>query len=132
MFFVGCKKDNASKPQLTFKSVNTNVVYINQSLQITFGFTDPAGSADSLLVQYIVPDCAQSSVDYGLAIPSYPSTTGETGDILATFGYNTGTNQLEFPQCSTNDTGYFRFVLKDKEGHTSDTVNTPTIVVIHN
>jgi hypothetical protein len=97
----------------------------------TLGFTDPSASIDSIFMQCVIPNCPNSCFRDSDALPALTLVPGQSGDITITYGYNTtGFHQVKNPQCFTNDTGYFRFELKNTAGRLSDTVNSPTIVIV--
>ena len=88
-------------------------------------FTDAEGDlTDSIFVQEVVPDCANSNRDALYPLPAFPTTKNQKGDINVTFGYNDVS-----PQCQKNDTAVFRFVLRDKAHHASDTVSSPPVIL---
>lgn len=130
----GCsKKKFGSTPTLKFKSVNTTNLAAGQLLQFTLGFTDAEGDlSDSIFVEQIVPNCAASAFSSGYALPSFPASKNQDGDIVVTFGYNAGSGYSNIaPQCQQNDTATFRFALKDKAMHVSDTVSSPKIILYY-
>lgn len=132
LLFVSCKKDNSTPATLTYKSVSTTVLFTGQQMVFTLGFTDPSASIDSIFMQCVIPDCANSCFRDSDALPPLTLVPGQSGDITITYGYaNTAVyHKLKDPQCLINDTGYFRFELKNAAGRLSDTVNSPTIVIV--
>ncbi len=131
---AGCsKKKFSSTPTLKFKSVNTTNLVAGQLLQFTLSFTDAEGDlTDSIYVDQIVPNCAASSVPSKFAIPPFPASKNQDGDIIVTFGYNAGQQYTNIaPQCQQNDTAVFRFALKDQAKHVSDTVSSPKIILYY-
>jgi len=124
---TGCKKNKfQSTPSLKFKSVSTTVLPPNQGIQFKLSFTDAEGDLnDSIFIQKIAANCATSNFDDYYEIPSFPTSSNEQGDILVTFRYIDVT-----PRCQQNDTAVFRFAIKDKANHVSDTVSTPPIIII--
>ncbi len=132
--FTGCKKDKfGSKPTLKFKSVNTTVLSQHQLIQFTLSFSDAEGDLnDSMFVQKIEPTCFNSNNEGTYIIPDFPESTNQKGDLIVTFGNNPN-NPAYFnmsAQCQRNDTAVFRFVIKDKSNHVSDTVSSPPIIII--
>ena len=108
----GCsKKKYGSTPTLKFKSVNTTNLATGQLLQFTLSFTDAEGDlTDSIYVEEIAPNCANSSFATQYSLPSFPASKNQAGDILVTFGYNAGSAYTNIaPQCQKNDTAVFRF-----------------------
>lgn len=132
---TGCKKDKfGTKPTLKFKSVNTTVLPPHQLIQFTLSFTDAEGDLnDSMLVQKIEPTCVNSNNSDTYIIPDFPVSKNVKGDLILTFGNNP--NDISYinmaPQCSRNDTAIFRFAIKDKANHVSDTVSSPPIIIIY-
>ncbi len=130
----GCSKDKFStKPQLKYKSVNTNQLVRGQVITFTLSFTDAEGDiSDSIFVQKIEPTCANSYFDAIYKIPSFPLSKNLQGDIEVSYGYNVANFPLLLgPQCMRNDTCYFRFVLKDKAQNKSDTATSEPIVIVY-
>lgn len=130
---TGCNKEKyGSTPTLTFKSVNTTELRTGQVLQFTLSFTDAEGDlTSSILTQKIVPGCALSSFSQIDSLPSFPTTKNVDGDIILTFGFNAEPYKNISPQCQKNDTAVFRFALKDKANHVSDTVSSPPIILYY-
>jgi hypothetical protein len=129
-----CNKDKFNTtPSLKFKSVNTTQLHIGQILQFTLSFTDAEGDlTDSIYVQELVPGCnLNHGFDDMYELPSFPTTKNQQGDLVVTFGYNSsGPYQNLQPGCPpANDTATFRFALKDKAQHVSDTVSSPQIII---
>ncbi len=126
-FLTGCKKHKfQSTPSLKFKSVSSTVVPANQGIQFKLSFTDAEGDLnDSIYIQKITTNCPNSNFDDYYDIPSFPTSSNEEGDIVVTFRY------IDIaPRCQQNDTAVFRFAIKDKANHVSDTASTPPIIII--
>jgi hypothetical protein len=132
---AGCKKDKfGSKPSLKFKSVSTTVLPQHQLIQFTLSFTDAEGDLnDSMFVEKVEPTCVNSNNSGTYIIPDFPVSKNEKGDLIITFGNNPNNNAYfnMAPQCSRNDTAVFRFAIKDKANHVSDTVSSPPIIIIY-
>jgi hypothetical protein len=132
---AGCKKDKlGSKPSLKFKSVSTTVLPQHQLIQFTLSFTDAEGDLnDSMFVEKVEPTCVNSNNSGTYIIPDFPVSKNQKGDLIVTFGNNP--NDIAYfnmaPQCSRNDTAVFRFAIKDKANHVSDTVSSPPIIIIY-
>lgn len=134
VIFTACSKDKFnSTPSLKFKSVSTTVLPPGQLIQFTVSFTDAEGDlSDSIYVQKIEPSCTASSFSAYEPIPSYPTSSNEKGDLVVTFGNNASTSYPNISaQCQRNDTAIFRFAIKDKANHLSDTVSSPPIIIIY-
>ncbi|MEP6952359.1 MAG: hypothetical protein ABI863_23910 [Ginsengibacter sp.] len=130
--FVGCKKNKFSTtPSLKFESVNTTQLHNQQLIRFSLSFTDAEGDlTDSIFVQEIVPNCAGSNIEGLFPLPGFPTTKDQKGGITITFGYNASGYTSVSPQCPPeNDTAVFRFALKDKAQHVSDTVSSPVIII---
>ena len=130
---IGCNKDKFTiAPQLKFKSVNSNKIDIGNVLQMTLSFTDREGDTDSLFIQKITPSCIASNYRDSFQLPvDLPKVKDQQGDIVVAYGYRVANYApIKEPQCLFNDTCYFRFVLQDIAGHKSDTINSPSIVII--
>ncbi|MGG9971809.1 hypothetical protein ACQ33O_08470 [Ferruginibacter sp. SUN002] len=132
--FIACSKDKfTTKPQLTFKSANTNVVEKENVLEFTLDFTDEEGDIDSLFMFKITKNCSLSDLkDSSEITASLPRVKKQRGDLIVT--YKNAVNAFPYlpcyPLCTENDTCYFRFVLMDKAKNKSDTLNTGQIVII--
>ena len=119
MLFAGCQKDKyQTTPQLKFEDVNTKVLARNQTIQFTLSFTDAEGDlTDNLFVIKVDPNCANSFFTAGYPLPTFPSGKNQKGEVTVTFSYNDVSPKC-FPR---NDTATFKFILRDKAQHTSDT-----------
>ncbi len=125
---MGCSKDKfKSTPSLKFKSVNTRVLQNGQAIQFTLSFTDAEGDLnDSLYIEKMEPTCAGSNFTDRYVIPEFPTSKNEKGDLIVTFDYS-----YISPKCERNDTAVFRFAIKDKANHLSDTVSSPPIILVY-
>ena len=130
LLIFSCSKDNsASSPVLNFKSVNTTVLPVGQYVQFTLSFTDTNGDLDSVVVVKVVPLCPADNFRDTLLLPTFPSSKKLTGDIVLTYGNNL-LPLIGSPTCSDTDTCFFRFIALDASGHSSDSVQSPSIVVL--
>jgi hypothetical protein len=139
--FAACSKDKfTTKPQLEFKSVNTQVLYPNQLLEFTIHYTDREGDIQNTMfyIEKVTPNCSiagSSFVDSMEFTPAgVPKQNNAEGDILVRYlyGVQLGYATLTGPRCAWNDTCYFRFALRDAAKNSSDTVMSPQIVIIKN
>jgi hypothetical protein len=131
---TGCNKDKYNTtPSLEFKDVNTRELQIHNDLVFTLKFTDAEGDlTDSIYVEEYVPYCPGSSVGAWYALPSFPTSKNQKGEITVNFSYNSNNPYTPIaPQCQMNDTAVFRFALKDKAQHISDTISSPQIVIVY-
>ncbi len=130
---LSCNKDKfSSTPSLKFKSVSTTSLRNQQLVQFNLSFTDAEGDlTDSIFVQEIEPRCALSNFSTLYPLPVFPTTKNQKGDLTVTFGYNVSGYSSISPKCTQNDTAVFRFVLRDKANHASDTVSSPPIILYY-
>lgn len=128
LLFAACNKDKyQTTPQLKFKSVNTEILSRDNSLEFTLSFTDAEGDlTDSIFIQKFDPACPATNFDAKYRLPEFPSGKNQAGDIKITFTYNEVPPKC-FPR---NDTAVFKFVLKDKAQNNSDTAVSPAIVIL--
>lgn len=128
---AGCGKNShfPSTPQITLKSISTNVVPANGTLTVTLGFRDAEGDIqDTLFYSKII---AGDTVfrDVRQAMPTnIPKQKNMEGEIIFDMDY---TADIGAPQNSRPDTAVFGFYLRDVGGHHSDTVYTSPIVIIN-
>jgi hypothetical protein len=131
-----CSKDKFStKPELTFKSVNTQVLGPEQIIRFTLHYTDKEGDIqNTLYVQKITQNCDLSNFESAYQMPNnVPKQQNGEGDITVTFGYGVDLNvpPIKEPACpEQNDTCVFRFALTDLKSNTSDTITSPQIVLL--
>lgn len=130
----GCGKDKFnSTPSLKFSSVNTTELHSGQLLEFTLSFTDAEGDiSDSIFTQKIVPGCPGTSWDnQGYSIPTFPDSKNQKGNIKISFIYGTSSYypDIRAPNCNQNDTAVFKFAIRDKAKHISDTVSSPPIII---
>ena len=130
--YFGCKKSKYETiPSLTYKSVNTTELQRGQTLSFTLSFTDAEGDlTDSLTVIKLVRACPaglNGSFIQPYKLPDFPTGKNQKGDIIVTYDYNEVN-----PKClARNDTAIFKFVLKDKAQHISDTAVSGPIVITY-
>ena len=131
LLLASCGKDKFNTtPSLKYESVNNNVFGRNQGdIVFTLSFTDAEGDlTDTLFVVKVEPNCVNSGFTAPYPLPEFPTGKNQSGDIIVTFGYNDISPKC-FPR---NDTAVFKFVLKDKAQHVSDTAVSEPIVIINN
>ena len=133
--FLGCNKNKFSTtPSLKYVSENTRVVQSGQEIRFTLSFTDAEGDlTDSLILSKEIGNCPAGNAVQLYPLPAFPTTKNQKGEIVVTLLYNVnGVNTIGSPQCvAQNDTAFFKFVLKDKAQHHSDTASSPSIIIIH-
>ncbi len=131
---AGCGKSKfESTPKLQYKSVNTTELRSGQIIEFKLGYTDAEGDLqDTLYVEKVEPTCPASGFHENYQLPSFPTVKDSEGDIIVSYGYNVSNYPLILgPQCSRNDTCYFRFAVSDKAKHKSDTVISEPIVLVY-
>lgn len=132
-----CNKDKyTSKPQLSLKSVNSTTIARGQVLSFNIEFTDKEGDIqDTMWIQKVSKVCPtnpQANFKHFFQVPNFPSNKNLKGNFDINFINNITNSGYYYITGCTNktDTTYFRFVLKDKAGHTSDTLVSPNIVLL--
>ena len=138
---IACNKDKyQTKPQISLKSVSSDIVPDGGGLSVALSYTDKEGDiSDTLTIlkirlnQTVVPTF-RDTIQY--KIPDFPNY--DKGEIDIDMNYQNdlvsaatpppiqGSN----PSVPQPDTLILKFWIKDKGGHTSDTVATGKIVVI--
>lgn len=134
LFTTSCTKDKfSSTPSLKFKSVNTTELHNQQLLTFTLSFTDAEGDlTDSVFVQEVIANCPTGNFSELYALPSFPTSKNQKGDLAINFQYNGSSGYTSIsPLCQESDTAVFRFALKDHANHVSDTVSSPTIILVY-
>ena len=145
IFFISlysCNKIGfTTAPQLKFESVNTTFLSKGENLIFTLAFSDKEGDlADSLPTVMWVEKKIISSCIADTSLGYYPSAfffdqqfVSGTIDVRYTYGTNGPYPIVGDPSCpDVNDTCIYRFVLKDRAGNTSDTVESPIVVIKKN
>ncbi len=132
---AGCSKDQfSSTPHISLKSVSPLVLSANQVITFDINFTDAEGDVqDTIWVQKVTSNCTASNFTQAYKIPSFTPTKDLSGVFQVTFAYgiNLGYPPIKEPQCNPkNDTCVFKFWMQDVAKHKSDTITTPTIVLI--
>ncbi len=133
---LACNKDKFNtKPTLTFKSVNTKTVITNSELIFDLNVTDAEGDlSDTIFIMRKVRNCPQSNRFEKYKLPIFPTKTNLNVNLLVGYAYNSPASSylpLGAPACANkNDSCIYRFVIKDKAGNLSDTVNSPEFVIL--
>ena len=136
---ISCGKDKfQTKPQLKFKSRNTDIVPLNGDLRLNIEYTDKEGDvSDSIIIvrqRLNVHGPVQLPYD-PYKIPDFPKT--DKGEFEITLAYQlrlvTGLNPLRVtgsnPVRNEIDTLRMKIVARDKEGNKSDTLVVDNIYV---
>lgn len=127
---AACSKDNyTSTPKLTFKSVNGTVFPQSANIDFKLEVTDKEGDIqDTMWFEKNSFSCGADG--YILSPNRVPNFTSRK-DLKAEINVNLFIGAGGIPSCSDRDDScYFRFWIKDKAGHTSDTVQSPTIKIL--
>ena len=131
LLLAGCSKEKFdTTPSLKYKSVNRNIIGRGEGdIVFTLSFTDKEGDlTDTVFIVKTEPRCVNSNFTAPYPLPEFPSGKNQQGDIIITFTYD----EIS-PKCAPrNDTAVFKFVLKDKAQHISDTTASEPIVIISN
>ncbi|MES2005774.1 MAG: hypothetical protein V4450_14745 [Bacteroidota bacterium] len=137
VLFYACKKDAyTTKPQLSVKSISSTTLSQGNLLLFQIEFTDKEGDIqDTLWVQKVSRACPTSSGAQFLSpykVPNFTPTSNLKGILEIGYGYNANVQGYQtITGCNNrNDTGYFRFWLKDKAQNVSDTLVTQNIVFL--
>ena len=131
---VTCSKDSYNTaPTLKFLSVNGGIFAQPSQVNFKLQVTDKEGDiVDTIWVQRIskVAACSSHSGTDSFPIPNFnpPRNVKAEFDFTYNYGPILPPNLLA---CSQNDdSSYFRFWMHDKAQHVSDTVESPTIVLL--
>jgi hypothetical protein len=137
VMFYACKKDTyTTKPQLSIRSINSTTLKQGDLLLFQLNFTDAEGDIqDTLWVQKISKICPGTPGAQFISknkVPDFTPTSNLKGILEIGYAYNAsipGYNAIS--GCGTkNDTCYFKFWLRDKAKHISDTLSTQEIVLL--
>lgn len=146
VLLIACGKDKfETKPRLEIKDINTKDLFDGQELRIRLNFYDREGDLNGGMAYAIRQRLNQIPLGTGdndkvdtfpnpnnpRALPDFPPK--DNGEL--TFQLDWGSLIESAPSSSPgvikNDTILFRFVVTDRAGNTSDTINTDQIV-LHN
>lgn len=136
-----CDKNKfQTKPTLTLKSTNGDIIPAGSGLVLNFEFTDKEGDVnDTLYIKKIrintvkVPTVRDS---FALPVPTFPKNT--QGEIQVTMEHGfylvSAINPPRDPITGKNhnDTLMMKFVLKDRAKNVSDTVTAGPFIVLRN
>lgn len=131
---TACAKDKyTSKPQLTYKKVNTKFLSNNETLTFTLGVTDAEGDLqDTIWVQEVVKGCSGGGFTGPYKMPQFAATKNLQGDIQVCYAYglNLGCPPITHSSCvNRNDTATFKFWIQDVAKNKSDTISSEQIVI---
>ncbi len=124
-----CSKDTySSTPKLTFKSVNGTVFPQQSNIDFKLEVTDKEGDIqDTMWFEKNSYTCgADGYILSGNMVPNFTSRK----DLKAEIDLNLQLGGTLSSCIGRDDSCYFRFWIKDKAGHVSDTVQSPTIKLL--
>jgi hypothetical protein len=135
---LGCEKGSfTTKPQLKFKSMNSNRISGNQVLVIKLELTDKEGDFTTLLgYKKTVAGCPTSDrLDSTFfKIPEdFINTKGSRGEVDITLDqFSRGSVSCFLPGGGVRpDTSVYGFWTRDKAGNLSDTVYTEPVIIFN-
>lgn len=137
---IACNKDKLeTTPTLKFKSINSSVIPVGGILIVKFDFTDKEGDIDDTMFvkkirinSIVVPTIRDS---FELQVPEYPDRSRGVIELQLKYqnhllsAINPPSNGGTPPDFQ-DDTLIFKFALRDREKHISDTVTTEPIVIV--
>lgn len=132
----GCSKDKyTSKPQLTYKGVNTKELRRNQTLRFKLEVTNSEGDLqDTIWVEEIVRNCPRGGFKSFYKMPEFTTVKNFQGEIEVCYSYGTG---LDCPPIkepglcpNRNDSASFRFWIQDEARNVSDTIKSEEVVIL--
>jgi len=140
LVLLACNKDKVeTKPHLKFKSFGKNPIAdaADQYLKINLEFTDQEGDLDSLFIirQRLNKKGPSYFEDFLNFVPEFGNQNmGEiqlTLEVAREVIFNLDAIDIPgtVPPRKETDTLLFKFYVKDKEGHTSDTASTKPLYV---
>ena len=137
---IACSKDKLeTTPTLKFKSVNATTIPVGGNLIVQLEFADKEGDiSDTVFVKkvrinkIVVPTIRDS---FELDVPDFPNRS--RGVVELHLKYQNHLLSAINPPSSGgtppnlhDDTLIFKFVLRDKAKHSSDTVTTEPIIIV--
>ena len=128
LFFTACNKDKFSTtPQLKFETVNADIFPRSSQIVMTLSATDKEGDLkDTLWVERISKVCPDLNFVSPYELVDFPKSKNLDIDFNVTYAYGT-----QLSGCSQfDDSSYFRFWIKDDKENTSDTVESPLLVLL--
>ena len=133
--WMACSKDKYNTtPTIAFKNVNATEFSAGQVVTFNLEVTDKEGDIqDTIFLQRISSaSCQDQSIVSAYQMPASPPQKFLKADISLQFSYrNPNPPLIQLEGCSQNDdTAVFKFWIKDKAGHISDTVQAPPIVLL--
>ena len=141
MIWVACDKETiTTKPQIRFKSVNTEFVPLDADLVFTFEFSDKEGDlSEPVHVIKVSSNCVDADFADSVtwAFPNIPRTKNTEGELEIFIDGQIKLNRWRCvpppgpgPGPDTLETAIFKFVLVDNAGNVSDTAFSPPITIV--
>jgi len=134
LLFTACSKNKGfpTVPQISLESINPLELGNGETLQIVLNFKDAEGDIqDSVFVR---EDVGYNYYDIFYPMPGdIPKQKNMQGQIILYLPYGSGPGgfAVASPQRpNLPDTATFYIYIKDLQGHISDTVKTPQVVVM--
>lgn len=143
---AGCGKDKFdTRPSLKFKSISSYDIPYGALFEIRLEYTDAEGDLDvsdsSLIINRMVARCPSATASFRTnQLPPIPESNNSSGEIVIRYE-NGSTNygpegyaNYAPSTCNTFgnvDTTFFRFYIRDKKNHVSDTIQIDRPVLIH-
>lgn len=132
VLLLACNKDKfQTKPQIEIVNYNTKVVGKGQQLVIDLQFTDKEGDLSEGKFVYIHKRTNRRLLPVTL---NYPDSVINTVPVFPDHSKGEFSLHLDYTNLQRspveNDSIYFRFVVVDRAGNKSDTVNSDQIVVL--
>jgi len=130
LIVVSCNKNNSGKPTLSLESINTTV-QVNDSMRVKFKFTGGGQISNGYLwsirdrINQLQVTNQSGGDTISFQLPSFSANSGEIYFSLPWQGYLNET-------ATENDTFFFKFYVQNADTTmTSDTVNSPQVVVLY-
>ncbi len=149
VILIACNKDvYSSKPTLKFISVNGDQFKAGDIVEFKLQVTDKEGDLgssysgqdliwDTVWFQRISKVCPDQISDKPstYAMPVFTDRSNLKGDLSFTFVFDEIDPSLRYPtlagRCTLrDDSSYFRFWIKDRANHVSDTITSPVITFL--
>lgn len=142
ILLIACGKDKfETKPRLEIKDINTRDLSSGQDLRIRLNFYDKEGDLDGGQAYAIRQRLNLLPLGTGdndrvdtfpnpnnpTALPDFPPQ--DKGELTFQLSWESLIESVAVPGVDKNDTVIFRFVVTDRAGNTSDTINTEQIVL---
>lgn len=135
MVVAGCKKEGiTTKPKLTFKSVTTEQVQLNQDISFTFDFSDKEGDFnDSIWVIKTSTswcDGASFADSVSWTMPDLSGRKNVEGELEIRMLYQLDLAAIACDGVDTLENVLFKFYIKDLAGNVSDTAFSPPMTIV--